>query len=104
MSMFDSSIWKNGHSQYIACSIAMPRFGFASSHALTTLPKPYQPGSMSRHCAQLNTHGIVRRSSIPAEGFRDDGRLPMFGFGDFADHRRFAEAAVEAVGFVDEVA
>src|SRR3546814_2505348 len=37
---------------------------------LTTLavpPVPYQPGSIARDCAQLNTHGIARRSSRSEE-------------------------------------
>ncbi len=41
------------------------------------LPKPYQPGSISRHCAQLNTQGIARRSSISPDALREEGRLPM---------------------------
>ncbi len=44
--------------------VAMPSLGRAASHALTAAPKPYQPGSISRHCAQLNTQGIARRSSM----------------------------------------
>ena len=44
------------------------------------MPKPYQPGSISRHCAQPNTHGIARRSSMRREFVREAGRLPMFRF------------------------
>src|SRR6516162_160360 len=77
MSMFDSSIWKNGHSRYIPCNILIPLVGWASSQALTALPKPYQPGSIRWHCAQLKTQGMARRSSIRAEARCDDGRLPM---------------------------
>ena len=46
--------------------------------ASTALPKPYQPGSISRHCAQLNTQGMARRSSISRVFLREAGRLPMF--------------------------
>jgi hypothetical protein len=77
MSMFDSSIWKNGHSWCIACNKAIPSFGRAASQASTAVPKPYQPGNISRHCAQLKTQGIARRSSMRPEVVRDDGRLPM---------------------------
>jgi hypothetical protein len=45
--------------------------------ASTALPKPYHPGSISRHCAQLNTQGMARRSSISRVFLRDAGRLPM---------------------------
>jgi hypothetical protein len=31
------------------------------------VPNPYQAGSITRHCDQLNTHGIARRSSIRVE-------------------------------------
>ncbi len=75
--MFDSSMRKNGQSRYIACSNAMPSAGRLATQALTAVPKPYQAGSISRHCAQLNTHGIARKSSIRADDLRDDGRLPM---------------------------
>ena len=64
MFMLDNSIWKNGHSPYIACNNAMPTFGGAASQASMALPKPYQPGRISRHCAQLKTQGIARRSSM----------------------------------------
>ena len=56
----------------------MPSCGRVASQASTALPNPYQPGSISRHCAQLKTHGIARRSSIRVEAVRDAGRLPMF--------------------------
>ena len=77
MSMFDSSIWKNGHSRYIARSVSMPVAGSASSQDATALPNPYQPGSISRICAQLNTQGIARKSSIFSEALREAGRLPI---------------------------
>ena len=55
----------------------MPSSGARRARRVTALPKPYQPGSISRHCAQLNTHGMARRSSIRAEALREAGRLPM---------------------------
>src|SRR5262249_58944182 len=77
MSMFDSSPSKKGQSRYIALSTLMPSVGRFFSHALTAAPKPYHPGSINLHWAQLNTHGIARRSSILVEDVRDAGRLPM---------------------------
>ena len=55
----------------------MPSRRACASHASTAEPKPYQPGSISRHWPQLNTHGIARRSSIRVDAVRDAGRLPM---------------------------
>jgi hypothetical protein len=72
MSMLESTLRKNGHSRYISCSVSS-----GPPHASTAAPKPYQPGSMSRHWLQLNTHGIARRSSIRSLAPRDAGRLPM---------------------------
>ncbi len=43
-------------------------------------PKPYQPGSITRACDQLNTHGMARRSSMRPEEVREDGRLPMLSW------------------------
>ena len=40
-------------------------------------PNPYHPGSISRHCAHENTHGIARRVSIARDLLREAGRLPM---------------------------
>ena len=56
----------------------MPLSGCSAIQVSTALPKPYQPGSISRHCAQLNTQGMARRSSISRVFLRDAGRLPMF--------------------------
>src|SRR6478752_1141031 len=78
MSMFDSSVRKNGHSRCISCRKDMPFSGCALSHAATALPKPNQPGNIRRHCAHENTHGIARRSSIARVFLREAGRLPMF--------------------------
>ena len=75
--MFDNRSSNNGHSRYIALSNAMPSLGRAASQALTAAPKPYQPGSINRHCAQLNTQGMARRSSMRVEDLREAGRLPM---------------------------
>ena len=46
-------------------------------NSLTAEPKPYQPGSISRHCAQLNTQGIARKSSIAVVFLREAGREPI---------------------------
>src|SRR5271154_1321286 len=55
----------------------MPCSGFSAIQVSTALPKPYQPGSISRHCAHENTQGIARRSSIAWVFFREAGREPM---------------------------
>ena len=56
----------------------MPLSGCSAIQVSTALPKPYQPGSISRHCAQENTQGMARRSSISRVFLREAGRLPMF--------------------------
>ena len=56
----------------------MPCSGCSVIQVSTALPKPYQPGSISRHCAHENTQGMARRSSISRVFLRDAGRLPMF--------------------------
>ena len=76
MSMLESAVRKNGQSACMACSVARPS-GCAASQAFTAAPKPYQPGSITRHCAQLNTQGMARRSSMPCFLERDAGRLPI---------------------------
>src|ERR1700738_237006 len=86
----------------MACRTVIPSFGHVLSQALTALPKPYQAGSINRHCAQLNTHGMARRSSIRDDGLRDDGRLADVQIGDLVDDRRFPEEAVEALGLLNE--
>ena len=40
-------------------------------------PTPYQPGSITRACAQLNTQGMARRSSIRSDLVRLAGREPI---------------------------
>ena len=77
--MFDSTLRKNGQRSCISASSASPPGGssWASSQASTAEPKPYQPGSISRHWPQLNTQGIARRSSMRVDAVRDAGRLPM---------------------------
>ena len=74
--MLDSTLRKNGHFACISRSSARPS-GRCASHSSTAEPNPYQPGSISRHCPQLNTHGIARRSSMRVDAVRDAGRLPM---------------------------
>ena len=82
----------------------MPLSGCSASQASTALPKPYQPGSISRHCAQLNTQGMARRSSISRVFLRDAGRLPMFSVGDLGDDRGCPEIIGETLGLVDQPA
>jgi len=76
MSMFESSVAKNGHSRHISRSSSRPP-GFSASQLSTAVPKPYQPGSIRRHCAHEKTQGIARRSSIAVDFLREAGRLPM---------------------------
>ena len=66
------------------------------SHALTAAPKPYQPGSIRRHCAQLNTQGMARRSSMRCRLRARRRAAADVEIGDLVEHRRFAEVAVEA--------
>ena len=75
--MFDSTEAKNGHSRYISRSSARPDSPRPASHASTAAPNPYQPGSISRHCAHENDHGIARSVSIERDWLREAGRLPM---------------------------
>ena len=77
MSMFDIMVVKNGQSRYMAWSVAMPSSGCAFTQFLTAVPNPYQPGSIRRHCDQLKTQGMARRSSMRAEPVREAGRLPI---------------------------
>ena len=55
----------------------MPSPSKSDSQPSTAVAKPYQPGSITRHCDQLNTQGIARRSSILPVCLRADGREPM---------------------------
>jgi len=43
----------------------------------TAVPKPYQPGSIRRHCDHENTQGIARKSAIAVVCLREAGREPM---------------------------
>ena len=52
-------------------------FSSAMSWPSTAEPKPNQPGSMTRDCDQLNTHGMARRSSILGDAVREEGREPI---------------------------
>src|SRR5271169_401799 len=61
---------KNGHASSISRSRPV-------SAACSACPTPYHPGSITRACAQLNTQGIARRSSIRCELERDAGRDPI---------------------------
>ena len=77
MSMLDSAVRKNGQSVVHGLQRRQAVRGCAASQAFTAAPKPYQPGSITRHCAQLNTQGMARRSSMPCFLERDAGRLPI---------------------------
>src|SRR5208283_4269948 len=77
MSMLDKRVRKKGQRWYIAFKASSPSSGCASTKALTAEPKPNQPGSISRHCAQENTHGMARRSPIAVVFLREAGREPM---------------------------
>lgn len=41
-------------------------------------PMPYQPVSISRHCAHEKPQGMARRSSMRWPFLREAGREPMF--------------------------
>src|ERR1700722_13070115 len=77
MSMLDSVVRKKGQFLYIARRCSSPCSGSASMNSSTAAPNPNQPGSIRRHCAQENTHGIARRSSIAWVFLREAGREPM---------------------------
>ena len=62
---------KNGHASSISRSNPL-------SAERSACPTPYQPGNITRACAQLNTHGIARRSSMRCELVREAGRDPIF--------------------------
>ncbi len=74
--MFDSVARKNGQRAFMSDKSAMPP-AFSATKASTAEPKPYHPGSISRHCPQPNTHGMARKSSMRVEAVRDAGRLPI---------------------------
>src|SRR5271169_3740110 len=61
---------KNGHASSISRSNPV-------SDARSACPTPYHPGSITRACAQLNTQGIARRSSMRCELEREAGRDPI---------------------------
>src|SRR3954447_22118657 len=78
MSIFESWVRKKGQSRYMAWRKARSWSGWAARQALTADAKPYQPGSIRRHCAQLKTQGIARKSWTRRVFLREAGRLPMF--------------------------
>ena len=86
--MFDSTLRKNGHCSCISRSSASALGVAARATSSTAVPKPYQPGSISRHWPQLNTHGIARRSSMRVR--RRARRRPAADveLGDLGDRRR----------------
>src|SRR5688500_2010826 len=86
MSILDSSVAKKGHSWYIAFSVASlaerPRLPPlpsppSSSHAEIALPKPYQPGSSSRHWHHESLEGVDSRSAMRRLVLREAGREPI---------------------------
>src|SRR3546814_15144266 len=56
---------------------AMSASSALSLNAVIAWPTPNQPGSMTRACAQLNTQGIARRTSILVLLVLLDGREPI---------------------------
>ena len=72
ISMLSRVDWKNG--QLAAISRSRPR----SAKALSAWPAPYHPGNITRACAQLNTQGMARKSSMRSDLVRDAGRDPIF--------------------------
>src|SRR5689334_4986658 len=96
MSIFDSSVAKNGHSEAITCNSGMPLSGWAPTQAVTAEPNPYQAGSISRHWAHPNTQGIAPQVLDP-HGLLPGGRPAAdMEVGDLADHRRLPEIALKA--------
>ena len=75
--MLDTTVRNHGHCSCISRSSAR-RASSSPTHSATAVPTPNQPGNISRHWLQLNTHGIARRSSMRPELVRDAGRDPMF--------------------------
>src|SRR5690606_29544640 len=71
ISILPSSAAKKGQLSAISARSAL------SLNAANASPVPYQPGSIVRACAQLNTQGIARRSSIALDLVRLDGREPI---------------------------
>jgi len=71
---------KNGHSRSICRRSSSPPSPWRARKLRTAVPKPYHPGSITRHCAHENTHGIARRSSMRCEALRDAGREPMLSW------------------------
>ena len=64
-------VWK--YDQWPAISFSNP----LSAKSSSACPVPYQPGSITRACAQLNTQGIARRSSMASLALRLAGREPI---------------------------
>src|SRR5689334_11395305 len=77
MSRLESVARKKRHSRAMRESSSQPSSPCLFVYAATADPNPYQPGSITRHCAHENTQGIARRSSIAFDFFREAGRDPM---------------------------
>ena len=93
MSMFESSIRKNGHSRYIACSIAIPPLGSVASQASIALPNPYQPGRRDTGLAgpgeRKGHRAFARRRRAQDMGSGTADVVPILG--DIGEMRKEAE-------------
>src|SRR5215510_12328385 len=102
ISIFESSVAKNGHSEAIACRRGMPLSGWASTQAVTAEPNPYQAGSIRRHWAQPKTQGIAPQILDPRRLLTRGRPAADMEVGDFADHGRAPEIVLKAFGFVNQ--
>ena len=73
-------------------------------NAFTAEPKPNQPGSISRHCAQENTQGIARKILDRLRLLARGGPRADVERRDLGDDGRGPEILHEALGLVDEAA
>jgi len=105
ISMFDSTGGEEGPLVQHFLAAARARPGRPASHSLGRTRRPYQPGSIRRHCAQEKTHGIARqpldRAGLRA---RSPGGLPMLSSADLADHGGHPRRSLESRRLVDETA
>src|SRR5882757_7363123 len=70
ISILASMVRKKADFLYRGASCATPT-------AAAAVPKPNQPGSITRAWDQENTQGIARKSSIFGDLVREAGRLPI---------------------------
>ena len=85
-----STLRKNGQRSYIRAA-ARRRRRPRRRRRRTRVPTPYQPGSISRHCVQPNTHGIARRSSMRSDAGARRRAAADVERRDLADRRDRAE-------------